>query len=125
MKIIEGFSNYKIYMNGDVYSSLGKGKSLKPSLNSFGYPVVTIKDDCGKWRMKAIHRLVAEYYIANPNLLPEVNHKDRNRSNYNIENLEWTSKLENSKNRVIFTEYVDKENWAIDYLTSLGYSISK
>jgi hypothetical protein len=58
------------------------------------------------------------------NNLPEVNHKDRDRQNYNIENLEWVSKSDNNKNRVQFTSNIDKELWAIEYLKSLGYSIT-
>lgn len=40
-------------------------------------------------------RLVALAYIPNPNNLPEVNHKDYNRKNSNVENLEWISRIDN------------------------------
>lgn len=42
-----------------------------------------------------IHRLVAEAFIPNPNNLPEVNHKDKNRQNNRVENLEWSSRVDN------------------------------
>lgn len=43
----------------------------------------------------AIHRLVAIHFIPNPNNLPEVNHKDLNRTNNNVENLEWIAHIDN------------------------------
>ena len=44
-----------------------------------------------------IHRVVAEAFIPNPNNLPEVNHKDLNKFNNCVSNLEWVSTLENNK----------------------------
>ena len=44
-----------------------------------------------------IHRLVAETFIDNPNKKEQVNHKDFNKSNNIVENLEWVSKIENLK----------------------------
>jgi len=123
MKTINGFSEYKISKDGKIYSK--KGKVSKICNNSFGYPVVNVKNDGGKWRIKAVHRLLAETYIPNPNNLPEVNHKDRDRQNYNLDNLEWVSKSDNNKNRVQFTSNIDKEVWAINYLKNLGYTVYK
>ena len=50
----------------------------------------------GKRKYKLIHRMVAELYIPNYDNLPQVNHKDGNKLNNNVENLEWvTSKTNN------------------------------
>lgn len=46
--------------------------------------------------MKTIHRLLALHFIHNPENLPEVNHKDGNKQNNKLDNLEWCSKSYNS-----------------------------
>lgn len=63
-------------------------KILKPCYNSRGYLDVTLKINKNKVH-KVIHRLVAEAFIPNPNNYEYVNHKDENKSNNNVENLEW------------------------------------
>ena len=52
------------------------------------------------------HRLVAKYFIPNPNNYPEVNHKDLNRLNNNHDNLEWCSRKMNTSHYVKFNNIV-------------------
>ena len=61
---------------------------------SHGYRRVTLTVD-GKKKKFAVHRLVAEAYIPNPNNLPCVNHKDECKTNNAVENLEWCTALYN------------------------------
>lgn len=49
----------------------------------------------GEQRRYSVHRLVAETFIENPNNLPEVNHKDENKLNNSVENLEWCDRVYN------------------------------
>lgn len=80
-------------------SNLGRVKSLSGSntkkeriRKSFKRPdgyvsIVLCKN--GKTTNHRIHRLVAQHFIPNPENLPEVNHKDENKSNNCVNNLEW------------------------------------
>lgn len=65
-----------------------KGKPIKPMICSNGYLELQASIE-GKRRIFMIHRLVAQYFIPNPNNLPEVNHKDENPQNNHVDNLEW------------------------------------
>ena len=75
---------------------LVKGRVLKPRNNGNGYLRVNIKV-AGKLTTKYMHRLVAETFISNPYDLPEVNHLDCNRTNNNVENLEFCTHSYNMK----------------------------
>ena len=78
--------NYLIYSDGRVFSKKSN-RFLTPTLNKTnGYLYVSLGRKLPK---KNIHRLVAECFIPNPNNLPQVNHKDENKQNNNVENLEW------------------------------------
>lgn len=58
------------------------------------YMLVTL-NKLGKKRPNLLHRVIAQAFIPNPDNLPEVNHKDGNRLNNSIENLEWCTSSEN------------------------------
>lgn len=66
-----------------------KGKILKASPNQSGHLLVNLYDSEGKSKKVLVHRLVAEAFIENPNNLPCVNHKDEDKNNNCVENLEW------------------------------------
>ena len=84
-KIIEG-TTYKISDLGRIQNS--KGKILSPYKNKFGYLNIDLFVNGKKWKCK-VHRLVAIAFIPNPNDLPMVNHRDENKSNNDVTNLEW------------------------------------
>ena len=65
-----------------------KGRVLKQYDNGRSYLNVSIPID-GKWTMKYVHRLVTQTFIPNPDNLPEVNHKNCNRSDNRVSNLEF------------------------------------
>ena len=82
--------DYEITRDGHVIN-IHTGKEVKPQINGTGYYRVAI----GK-KLKFVHRLVAQKYIPNPENLPQVNHKDGNRLNNCVDNLEWVSNRDNS-----------------------------
>lgn len=91
-KEVLGFENrYKISNLGNILSLRYKRgkvpKLLSPSINGDGYKNVSLRN--GSFAInRTIHRLVAEHFINNPNNLPQVNHKDGNKLNCIITNLE-------------------------------------
>jgi hypothetical protein len=72
---------------------------LKASLGKRGYFEIKL---CLNYtsKSKKIHRLIAEYFIPNPEKKPQVNHIDGNKLNNEISNLEWVNNRENSCHRV-------------------------
>lgn len=94
-KDIEGYEGlYQISNMGSV-KSLGNGNSnnskekiLKPTKDKKGYLTVDLYKQ-GKRKIYKVHRLVAQKFIENPNNLPQVNHKDEDKTNNQVNNLEW------------------------------------
>ena len=88
---IYGYPEYKVSNTGKVKSlKYGKEHILKPRNNKKSYKQVILYSN-GKIKPILVHRLVAEAFIPNPYNLPEVNHKDENKNNNNVTNLEWCS----------------------------------
>ena len=88
-KSIEGYDNYKINDNGDIYN-IKKGKLIKTTIFNNRYRFATLWKN-GKSKKFKVSRLVAQAFIPNPNNLPCVNHKDENKLNDSVSNLEWCS----------------------------------
>lgn len=82
-----GFSKYYVTKDGRVFSTL-TWDYLVGNMSFDGYLRALIKRDDGKSITIGIHRLVAMVYIPNPDNKPEVNHKDGNKLNNRVENLE-------------------------------------
>ena len=90
---IEGYNTYQIYDDGRVWSKK-RNIFLKPYVrgNKEKYKCLDIFGGPQKTRKTmAVHRLVALHYLPNPDNLPEVHHKDNDRNNNHVSNLEWVS----------------------------------
>lgn len=99
-KAIEGYEGlYQVSTEGQV-RSLGNNKSrktkiLKQSTDSSGYKQIGLHKN-GKCKTYLVHRLVAQTFIPNPNNLPQVNHKDEDKINNHVSNLEWCTQEYNN-----------------------------
>ena len=98
-KDIEGYEGcYKISTKGNIQSTPRKGTKgglIKPTEDKDGYLCVGLNKNNERKTFK-VHRLVAMTFIQNKENLPEVNHKDENKSNNHVENLEWCNHDYNS-----------------------------
>ena len=86
-KEITNYSNYLIYDDGRVYSKYSR-KFLTPRVTDSGYLTVDLYSQHQRKNFR-IHRLVAQTFLPNPMNLPEINHKDENKQNNHVDNLEW------------------------------------
>ena len=103
-KNVVGYEGLYLVSNTGVVKSLGNGKCTNPnhcvekeltirtSIN--GYKRVKVYKD-GVRKTVSVHRLVAQAFIPNKENKPQVNHKDGNKANNHVDNLEWATAKEN------------------------------
>lgn len=86
-------TNYMVDENGNVFSKR-RNKILSPKINRDGYLRIQIWNK-NKCEFVGIHRLIAETFIPNPENKPFINHKNGDKQNNRVENLEWCTQKEN------------------------------
>lgn len=113
---IEGYPMYEISSMGRIRSYYSRSrkkekrtipKILSNKIDRIGYSFIHLQNEKGRKPLR-IHRLVAQAFIPNPQLLPEVNHIDENKQNNCVENLEWISRLNNIRHSKVW-ESVKRE----------------
>lgn len=95
--------NYKVNREGQILSTARKdtlGRPVKEKILKLkkvkGYYSVDLMVD-GKRIQMRVHRIVASVFLKNKNRCDEINHKDGNKQNNSVENLEWCTRSENQK----------------------------
>lgn len=106
---IKGYEEYEIDTNGIVYSK--KRKPLKYSLNHNGYCIINFYINHKRIGF-GIHTLVAKQFIPNDDAnKTQVNHIDGDKTNNNVDNLEWVTQQENMRHSVdVLGNYIGAKN---------------
>lgn len=106
---------------GAVSTRMTKSKVLKPQKRGEYYIVWLCKN--GKPKQYYIHRLVGETFISNPNNLRDINHKNENKLNNNVNNLEWCTHKYNmnygNRNKIISIKASKPRKKKLDKLKEL------
>lgn len=112
-RVIKGFPNYSVSNFGNVKNNI-TNKQFRLNTKS-GYQYVTLINNLGKKNF-GVHRLVALEFIDNPENKKTVNHKNKNKLDNSIENLEWASTKEQAQHKSIGLIYKSNKNKCINRL---------
>ena len=118
---IKGYeSMYEVSDQGRVKSiGYGKERILKPRRDGGGYLFVTLYKN-REHKMCKVHRLVAKTFIPNPDNLPEVNHKDEDKTNNKVSNLEFCDRKYNVNYGTGIQRMADKKSKPVLQFTKDG-----
>ena len=116
-RIIKDFPNYSVSNLGNIINN--KTNKLMKLNNKGGYFHISLMNNQSKKSLK-VHRLVALAFIDNSEDKPEVNHKNKNKLDNTISNLEWMTRKENNQHRSIGLIYNSNKNKPINRLDKLS-----
>ena len=136
-KFVKGIfaGRYEVSDKGNVWSTRGKGRMLRPCKKENGYLEVKLQAE-GKIVSMLVHRLVALAFIPNPDNKPHVNHKNGNKEDNSVPNLEWSTSQENIEHAFANglssvgeghgkSNYTNAQIVEVKKLLSQGYSCTK
>ncbi len=109
-KEVKGFEKHYLVSTLGRVKSIKTDRILKQSLGSDGYLKLNLSG-----KTKRVHRLVGETFLINEKNKDTINHKDKNRLNNNLDNLEWMTQYQNNRHKnnlpdmTIFTERITNE----------------
>lgn len=95
-EIMCGYERYFVSSKGRILSIQKPNPLIMTPFNSNGYKYITICNH-GTKTQKRVNRLVADAFLPNPEEKKVVHHKDHNKANNSIENLQWATHSENTR----------------------------
>ena len=104
---LNNYSNYRIFPDGRIYSEF-INKFIIPTFDSGKYLQVTLVNDEGERKTIKVHRLVASAFIPNLDECREINHKDFNKENNSVSNLEWCDRKYNVNYNFSERDYIEQ-----------------
>lgn len=104
---LNNYSNYRIFPDGRIYSEF-INKFITPTFDSGKYLQVTLVNDEGERKTIKVHRLVASAFIPNLDECREINHKDFNKENNSVSNLEWCDRKYNVNYNFSERDYIEQ-----------------
>lgn len=100
------------------------GQILRGYVGRQGYRYVTLKDGKAREKTMKVHRLVATAFIKNPNNFPQINHKDENKTNNHVDNLEWCTQSYNMNYGTALERAASKTRNPVAQLSQNGFLIA-
>lgn len=104
---LNNYSNYRIFPDGRIYSEF-INRFITPTFDSGKYLQVTLVNDEGERKTIKVHRLVASAFIPNLDDYREINHKDFNKENNSVSNLEWCDRSYNVNYNFLKRDYIEQ-----------------
>lgn len=113
-----GYDYYEVSSFGRVRNK-NTGRIMKSS-DAGGYRTIGLMNNGKSKSSERVHRLVAKAFLENPENKEHVNHKDKNKANNHLSNLEWCSPLENNIHKCLTLVQRTNQNiriWRVDPIT--------
>lgn len=119
--VLSDCGKYTIFSNGDIYRFRNGEMILCKQCFSGPYPVINIRN-----KTCFTHRIIATYFLPNPENKKCVNHKDGNKKNNHVSNLEWCTYKENSQHaRDILGKFYGNKNGGNEYPVELWEKVKE
>ncbi len=120
---IPGYHGYYATAGGDIisYRRAGKRRVLKRTVSGYGYEVVTLYDNASKQGNRYVHQLILEAHGMMRSVeKDQVRHKDGNKTNNVLSNIEWCDGFDNYEDRIKHGTCMSAIRQRLDWNTSKG-----